>query len=208
MIRIAIDLELHNDGPLPGHLNPPCGPIIQVGYTFFSTRTGILHTDGNYIKTGVPLSPYIQNLTGITENDIDKRGVTLHQAYLNMVEAFEHFKITYAETEKSYRQLVEWGSQDSIELKGALSEVCPDFKWYFGNASLNVKAVYQMYCISNDIKYQGGLGKSLKNMGLEFEPFNDLGKQRGQHDARADSLNTAKIYLKLQEFVRSKGATL
>ena len=83
-----------------------------------------------------------------------------------------------------------------------------NYTWMFGRASLNLKAVYQMRQIANGLKYSGGLKTSLKKMGIEFDCYKEElvpGKirQRGEHTATADSLNTAKMYLKIHEQMKA-----
>lgn len=119
-IRIAWDLELHNDGPSEGNPHPPCYGIIQLGWTIFSTKTGIIEVGGDYIKTGLPLSPYIQNLTGIKEKDITEKGVSIHEAYLNMQKKWEFWVKVGKETrENAISQPINWGD-DVTELKQEL----------------------------------------------------------------------------------------
>lgn len=122
MIRIAWDLELHNDGPSEGNPNPPCYGIIQLGWTIFSTERGILEVGGDYIKTGLPLSPYIQKLTGITEKDIELKGVSIHEAYINMQNKWN----SWVDNGKSIKesalsQPVNWGD-DVTDLKIELND--------------------------------------------------------------------------------------
>lgn len=185
MNRIAIDLELHSDGKTTGK-------IIQLGYSIFNTETSeVLYTGGDFIQTGEPLSDYIISLTGIQERYIQEQGVTLQQAYENMYTKCEEFNVRFA-------QIIEWGSGDVSQLKEELGN---SVSWKFGRASLNLKAVYQMFRIANRENYSGGLKRSIKNLGKEFQSFKDpvTGRMRGNHDARADALNTALMYLYLQK---------
>lgn len=189
MNRLAIDLELHSDGK-------KTGKIIQLGYTIFSTSGKILFTGGDFIITGEPLSDYIINLTGIQERHIVEQGVTLEQAYNNMVDKCTDYNV--------FCQIVEWGSGDVSQLKEELND---SIEWKFGRASLNIKAVYQMFRMARGKNYSGGLKRSLKNIGKEFQSFKDpiTGRMRGNHDARADALNTALMYLYLQNQIKTIG---
>lgn len=194
MKRVALDLELNTDGL--GETED----IIQIGYTVFDTVTGIIETSGDYVKIDKPLYPFITKLTGISQQEIDNRGVSLIQAYTNLVEFCRKHDV-------KFWQMVTWGSGDHEELKqqvmlaDMLSEHNTD--WNFGRSELNLKAVYQMYQAKTDSKRSGGLGLSMKKQGLSFQPFmdkvaEDKFRQRGQHDARADALNTALFYLHIQ----------
>lgn len=232
-IRIAIDLEMHNDGG-----GAKCGDIIQLGYCIFSTERGMLETSGDYIVTGQPLSPYITSLTGITEDEITRRGVSIHKAYHNMLNTWNRWvedgKLI---NEPAFAQICEWGSGDVSTLRNELSSkawedmiesyhldshqeviavkdaevldipkhyIRNNYEWMFGEATLNLKAVYQMYRISRGQNRSGGLSKALKNLGLNFLVFRDevapgSFRQRGKHDARADALSTASLYLELDK---------
>lgn len=189
MRRIALDLELNTDG------TNPTESIIQVGYTVFDTKEGIIETAGDYIKIDKPLYPFIINLTSISQREIDTKGVSLEQAYLNLLEFCDKHEVKFG-------QLVTWGSGDLSELKGQLQQA-EFFDWKFGRSELNLKAVYQMFAVANGFKRSGGLKLSMKNQGLNFVPYMDnvadeKFRQRGAHDARTDALNTARFYLHLQ----------
>lgn len=200
MRRLSLDLELNVDGVNPTE------DIVQVGYSAFDTETGIIETTGDYIKIDKPLHPYIITLTGISQKDIDTKGVSLIEAYNNLLAFCDKHEI------KS-RQAVTWGAGDMPELKAQLEDIAMFILegpgWRFGRAECNVKVVYQMYMIANGKNPSGGLGKSLKKLGLAFEPFLDVVstsgavRQRGAHDARADALNTAKMYLYLQNKLKT-----
>lgn len=220
MRRISLDLELNVDGVNPTE------SIIQIGYTAFDTKTGIIETSGDYVKIDKPLYPFITTLTGISQREIDTRGVSLAEAYSNLLDFCEKHEVKFG-------QLVIWGSGDHEELKYQLDNLrFPQYKggdipkgyqvktfaesefmratqyliplnWKFGRSELNLKAVYQMFATANDFKRSGGLSTSLKKQGLSFVPFQDKVaensyRQRGKHDARADALNTALFYLYLQ----------
>lgn len=244
-IRIAIDLELHNDGPTPENPRPECYGIIQLGWAIFSTERGILEVGGDYIKTGKPLSPYIKKLTKITERDIEERGVSIHEAYLNMQARFNHWVAEGKERgEGAISQICEWGSLDSDELKQELLDkqyhgvpfnhlkphqelvyfkeytdtisdvktndcrVRNNYTWTFGRATLNIKAVYQMFMIAQCVGYRGGLRKSCQNLGIPSEPYlhevkPGVFKQKTYHDARMDAKQTALVYLELQKYMRT-----
>jgi DNA polymerase III epsilon subunit-like protein len=191
--RIAIDLEMHADGKTTGN-------IIQLGWCIFSTKTEeILETGGDYIITNEPLSPYIQFLTGITEEDIQTRGVSLPVAYNRMVEVFKSY------AGDKYYQIAEWGSGDTSFLAKSLNK---EYLEEFGRSTLNVKAVYQMFRLGNKLGGSGGLKTALHRLGGTWTPYYDQLpngniKQRNAHDARCDALNTVRVYLALQK--RFKG---
>lgn len=189
MKRLTIDLELNTDG------TSPTEEIIQLGYTIFDTETGEMKTGGDYVTISKPLYPFIIQLTGIKQRDIDNQGVTLQQAYTNMVQFCRDNDLTFW-------QIVQWGSGDDKELKEQLGTDC---EWNFGRSDCNLKAMYQAYAIANGKKRSGGLKTVLKACRLNFDPFIEVvsvdgaTRQRGAHDARADAQNTAKLYLWLNK---------
>jgi DNA polymerase III epsilon subunit-like protein len=251
MIRIAIDLELESDGKVTGD-------IIQLGYSIFCTRTNnIIQSSGDYIKIDRPLHPFIIGLTKITDKDIQEKGVSIYEAYGNMINLFNKLveeEQIRCETESNevdstpakfkrnkygFYQIVEWGSGDVSKLKEDLNikeyekdvgqelkthqerihfkpksgedfdvkrvtgMVKNNYRFDFGRSSLNLKAAYQMYQEANIKKFKGGLSTSMKALGLQFESYKEEvapGKfrQHGQHNAIADALSTAHMYLELR----------
>lgn len=181
MIRWAYDTELdqpNNSQVTDSQVTEP--KIIQIGVVFFDLHTGEnIETKKWYINIGVKLSSFIKSLTGISQEEIDN-GTDIKTAYLELVSLIKkHGAIT---------QPVTWGSGDLWALR---KEVMPllnkDEKWILGQAELNVKAIFQLYAQLNQIKYRGGLGTSMKKLGLEFE-----GRA---HDALVDAINTKTILL-------------
>lgn len=185
MIRFSLDLELNVDG-----INPT-EEIIQVGYTAFNSITGeILETSGDYITISKPLYPFIIKLTGITQNEIDTRGVSISQSYKNLLNFCEKHEIKFG-------QMVTWGSGDLDEYKKSVLESGEE--WVFGRTEFNLKAFYQAYRSINGLGHSGGLKKSMKNCNVEWQVYMDQlpsgnKKQRTAHDARCDALNTAVFY--------------
>ena len=187
MIRIALDLELNCDG------TNPTEEIIQVGYCAFDTETGnILEVAGDYVCISKPLHPYITTLTGITQKEIDDQGVSLEQAYKNLMSFFEKH-------DAGFRQIITWGGGDLSALKDELT-----FKgftgWTLGRSECNAKAIYQAYRVANGAKHQSGLKNSMNKVGLKWNTFKEIDlngntKERTAHNAKCDALNTAIMYM-------------
>lgn len=204
-VRIAMDLEFYatEDGADDSKL-------IQLGYCIFDTESKkMLHTGGDYIKIDIPLSPYIITLTGITQKDIDEKGISVLEAVNNMNAKCIDFCV-------DFYQFATWGSGDvEALLTSYLTYINKlshpkhslfDTGWKFGTSYLNLKAVYQAQRIQNKSSRKGGLKKSCTKLGLEWQVFQDTyinsqgnisHRQRSAHDARCDALNTARIYLEL-----------
>lgn len=217
VIRIALDLEMENDGPHEGE-------IIQIGYTIFCAKTSrIIFTGGDYISCGFELSEKIKKLTKISDEEISKRGVGLHYAYLQMINNFERIldqeyqklisenpelanRKDFNKESLSFRKIIEWGYGDYDYLLGKLREHYPHSNFgtdpYFGRKTMDIKASCQAYFLVRNINIKGGLKSSCKKLRIGFESFIDKvsekhTRQRGSHDARADALNTVRVYLEI-----------
>lgn len=180
MNYISFDLELEQS-----FYNPQCPDsllteekIIQLGYTIFNDEGEILKSSLYNINIGVPISTYIQKLTGITNEDI-AAGTTIDAAYQAMTED--------SSVVQTSRILLQWGGGDDILLKNSLSAAQ---KWVFGRSALNVKHLYRVYAEANGINPSGGLKKSMSRVGLRF-----TGKA---HNALTDAHNTGIMYLYLK----------
>lgn len=205
-IRIAMDLEFYAEESFCDTTR-----VIQLGYSIFNVHTKqILYTGGDYIKINTPLSNFIIGLTGIHQQDIDNKGVTVVEAVLNMNQKCEEYGVTFS-------QFATWGNGDPEALLAAYlkqlnktdqpRDKLQDIDWKFGTSYLNLKSVYQAQRMQEHKGRRGGLKKSCSSLGLIWEVFSEvvsvdeLGrkkiKQRTAHDARCDSLNTAKIYMEL-----------
>jgi inhibitor of KinA sporulation pathway (predicted exonuclease) len=183
MIRFAIDLEMNCDG-----VNPP-DEIIQIGVVFFDTETKeVIEKFNRYIKISTPLHDYITKLTGITQKCIDEEGVSLYKAYTDLVEIVKKYN--------TFRQAIQWGASDIEILKQQLFEV-DDEDFAFGRSSCNVKAIFQMFRIANNKKFNGGLSKSLGKFGYQFK-----GKK---HNALDDAFNTMRMYNVLSDYFKFEG---
>lgn len=187
-IRIAIDLELEQ--PYTNKQTPDSlleyEKIIQIGWVVFNQETSeILDEQSRFVNIHNPLSTFIKELTGISDEDIVNGG-TVTQAFLDLSES--------RKTYQAGRILVEWGGGDfrslSSEVIGEIGEEAWKSTNAFGRSQINAKHLYRIYREANGLNSSAGLAKSLKNMGLAWE-----GGQK--HDAMADARNTARIYSKL-----------
>jgi inhibitor of KinA sporulation pathway (predicted exonuclease) len=174
----CIDLELEQ--PKTNHQTPDSlldeEKIIQVGYVIYELEPEfkILKKASSFVNIGVPLSSFIQKLTGISNEDIES-GTTLELIYNQLVEDQKSYKFS--------RIIKQWGGGDMNCLKKEL----PDVKWEFGYSGCNIKHLYQIYAEANGMSISGGLSKSMGKCGLNWEG-------QGKHDALIDALNTARFH--------------
>lgn len=171
-IFTALDLEMAQ----------PSEKIIQIGACIGNISTGeIIEKLSVIVNPNEQLSDFIIGLTGITQEQVDN-GVSLEEAYLKFKEM--HVR------NGSHPMLIQWGGGDEWKLKSDLFQAGMNKEhWVFGRTTMNVKNVYQSYCLANGIKMQSGLAKSMTKLGLKFS-----GRK---HNAEDDSINTLKIFMEL-----------
>lgn len=161
--------------------NQPTGTIISIGLTVFNINTGeVLEKFHQHIKVKEQISEFITKLTGIKQEDCDN-GVSLEDCYKEIVEL--------CKKHGTFRNPVTWGGGDSIDLRKALNLNDESFVW--GCRWIDAKTLFVSWCLSNNLKTQSGLSKSLIRLGLNF-----VGRK---HNALDDSYNTMIIYRKLLE---------
>jgi inhibitor of KinA sporulation pathway (predicted exonuclease) len=166
---LSLDLEL----------NQPTESIIQVGAAVFDIFSGeIKETIRVYVSlpSSEELSPFITKLTGITKEDLETKGVSLKEAYKNLVNLHTKYSCQ--------KNLITWGGGDSQLLERDLRLLAED-QYAFGRRWIDVKTAHQFYCMRHGISTRGGLAKSLTRVGLRFK-----GKK---HDAMDDAINTALL---------------
>lgn len=169
---ISLDLEMNK--PID---NRPYS-IIQVGACVFNLQGEILDTYNAYINCKEILDPFIINLTGIKQEQVDN-GITLQDAYSGLVDMHKKHDCLI--------NFAQWGHGDSELLRNQLGL---DNEWWIGGRrSIDVKTVFITWCFANGFSRQAGLAKALIRLGMEF---------KGQkHSAIDDSINTALIYCEL-----------
>jgi inhibitor of KinA sporulation pathway (predicted exonuclease) len=174
---MSLDLEL----------NKPSGKIIQVGVAIGDLITQeILHTYSTYINVEEILDPFIINLTGIKQSDVDN-GTTLFQVYDELKAIHKAYEC--------FRNPLTWGGGDTQELKKQLC-ITDDEMFLFGRRWIDVKTIFLTYQIANNQSKQAGLAKALVKMGLQFK-----GKK---HNAVDDAINTFYMYVELLKRFKQK----
>jgi inhibitor of KinA sporulation pathway (predicted exonuclease) len=168
MKMMALDLEMAQ----------PSNNIIQIGAVIGDIYTGEIVGKFNII-TKLPneeqLSPYIINLTGITQEQVDK-APHLQDAYCKLIEFYTLYQ-------PCNRIVLTWGGEDMNTLR---SQLYPDTHWPFGRRWTDVKTLCIVDRIKQKKSFKGGLSKTVKQLGLNFEGI--------AHNAEADALNTFKVF--------------
>jgi inhibitor of KinA sporulation pathway (predicted exonuclease) len=172
----SIDLELNNknDGTTP--------KIIQVGVCVGSpVRPKELKTYSWYINPEEPITPFITQLTGITDEIIQEKAVP------HKVVAQELGDII--KENNCFTNPICWGgsgfSSDASELKDEFRQRNIDFP-FFGRRIFDVKTIYVFQQMVKGKSPSGGLRKSMISYGLDF-----VGQS---HRAEVDAENTLRFF--------------
>lgn len=176
MIYLSLDLEM----------NQPSGAIVQIGAVVGEVLTGeILGTFSKYVSLpeGEELNPFIIKLCNIDLDTYESEKIDLKDAYIALLDFRSKYEVE--------RNPITWGGGDSDYLYKQTYVACGNElkNWPFGRRWVDIKTVFQMYCIANGIKHQSGLSKSLTKLGLRFSGT--------KHNALDDAKNTFYAATKL-----------
>ncbi len=180
MKLIAVDLEL----------TQPNQKIIQIGAVVFDPASGkLIETFNEYVNPGEEISPYITDLTGITNDHVKNAyDIKFNAVALSSLKArLEINKIG-----------VVWGAGLSNDIRKIYDE--SGLENPFSNRIIDVKAIYQMLANASggDMKRDIGLKRACDFVGIGFN--NNLGME---HNALGDAFNTMRLYLFLSRILKS-----
>lgn len=178
-IYMALDLELNNP--------ETTSKIIEIGLCVANIDTKeILNKTSLIINPNEALAERIIQLTGITQEMVNN-GIDLPSAYKVILALKEQYQ--------PFTNFVVWGHGDAKTLKAQLG-IDKNDKWPFGWRELDVKTLFQAYCIANNLKPQAGLKKSCNKMGVRF--FGPA------HRAHNDAEGTVNLFIKMLELYKEK----
>jgi inhibitor of KinA sporulation pathway (predicted exonuclease) len=174
----ALDLEL----------NQPSGKIIQIGAVIGDTDSGeISQRLRIYVDPKEKLNDFIIELTGISQKDIDEKGVTLEEAYAQLSD--------FHQRHSTFINPLTWGGGDSEEIFSQLGLEKYD-SFCFGRRWIDAKTLYVSECIARGLPVQGGLSKVMTKYNMNFK-----GRK---HDALDDAENTFRLYHEMLLRIRHK----
>lgn len=174
----ALDLELNQ-------LQTP--KIIQVGIAIGSPiRPNDIQTYSWYLDPQEPIIPFIQNLTGITDEIIQEKAVTHKTLALELGEILN--------SHQCFVNPICWGGSDASELKDEFEERNIHFP-FFGRRIIDVKTIYVFLEMINGRSPAGGLRKSMNRYKI---PFNGI-----PHRADVDAENTLRFFFHLMSRQRN-----
>jgi hypothetical protein len=130
-----------------------------------------------YLDPGEPIYPFITELTGITDEDIQTHAVSHQQLATELYDlCTEHV---------CYKNFVTWGGGDFAELKAEFDARGVAFR-FGGHRWIDVKTWYTLYMLSHARTPNGGLASAMAQFKLRF--------QGEAHRADVDALNTLKLF--------------
>lgn len=168
---LALDLELNSDGKQTDE-------IIQVGIAVGNLKS-IFLKESRIIKIQRPLYPFITNLTGITQDDVNN-GCSLNEVATWLSDIIEEHK--------PFVNPVTWGLGDADELLAEFKNNNISFP-YFGRRIVDVKHFFLFIEVANGRALSGGLRSSMNKHKLQF-----IGTP---HRADDDALNTLRFFFHL-----------
>jgi len=173
---IALDLELNNapDGSTP---NPK---IIQVGVAIGSWdhfADNAIITKKWYLNPEEPIYPFITQLTGITDQDVQIKSVSHAQLAEELYALCQEHRV--------YKNFITWGQGDYAELKAEFDARNIPFK-FGGHRIIDVKTFYTLHMLAKSKMPNGGLSSGLAEFKMKF--------QGTPHRADDDALNTLRLF--------------
>ena len=182
----SFDLELNNkqDGTTP--------KIIEVGVAFGSpVRPAEITRYNWYLDPQEPITPFITQLTGITDEVIQTKSVS-HEV---VAEELGALIVTW----QCFPNPVVWGQGDADELKNEFRERNIKFP-FFGRRIFDVKTLCVFQQMVQGKSSGGGLRRSMNSYGLQFE---------GEpHRAAVDATNTLRFFFYLLNIERKRQETI
>lgn len=194
---LALDLEM----------NQPSQNITEIGVAMGIPSRPEVHFTNAFVKLpeGEKLAPFIIELCGIDVPHYNANAKPILEQWETLL---EWSRKTFYPTEVCIHILT-WGIGDIHQLtqqlklalaikQTAITEAGIDYEelqtgfkntFPFSRRFIDVKAVYQAYCIANGINPKGGLKTALGKLGMTFEGH--------AHNAGADALNTLLIFKEL-----------
>lgn len=177
---IALDLELNNQPEFSK--NPKYVPeIIQVGVCVGNLMDGDnpVFTDHRYVKTKDPIDPFITKLTGITDEDVQSKGIDHTE--------LRQWLLTIKQTYNIYTPVIQWGIPDLPMLRNEFVE--RDLNCPFGRRFIDVKSLLIYESQFDPRSFNISLGSALKQ--YKIKPNGTA------HQADADAENTLRLFFKL-----------
>ena len=133
-----------------------------------------------YVDPKEPISPYITQLTGISQDDINSKAVPLQQVALDLQSIIQEYQ--------PFVNPIQWGHDDNAELLQEFKQNNVSFP-FFGHRAIDVKTIYIFLQATKNNSLKGGLRSSMNRYKLHF--------QGEPHRADVDAYNTLIFFFHL-----------
>ena len=164
--------------------NQPSHKTIQIGAAAYKVKTGqLIDKFETYVNPGEPIVPYITELTGISDKDV-QNAPTIEEAFVELGK--------FHKKHKCFKNPLVWGSgtrndsqliHQEANLKDMNGKEVPNF---MGCRVIDVKSIFQSIQMFNNQTVRGGLKNTCETLKIDFE---------GQaHTALADAINTFRVW--------------
>jgi inhibitor of KinA sporulation pathway (predicted exonuclease) len=176
MNLLSLDLEF-NRGPNGMR-------IISAGVYIFKRTGETLHAEDIIINPNETLDPFIIELTGLTQENVDSG--------ISVSEAFER-TVALREKHQCLRMPIVWGagySNDSHSFSLQATGTTGHNSNPLGNRIIDVKSVWQMRQALKNSTVKGGLFNSLTKAGIGWSDI-----YGANHNSLADAYNTARMFM-------------
>lgn len=175
--------------------NQPSGKTIQIGAAAFIAKTGeLIEKFETYVNPQEPITQYITDLTGITDNDV--------VGAPSILQAYENLHAFYKK-HKCFKNPLVWGAGTRNDSHAIYLEAYPTEELrttnhnFMGYRVLDVKVLVQSIQVFHNKTVRGGLEKTCERMGIGFE---------GEaHRALTDAINTFRVWHYITKQFPTKG---
>lgn len=173
-------MSMSTDNPLwltfDLEMNQPSNKIIQIGACIGNIHTGeILKEYSFFINPGEQITPYITQLTGVTQEMVESSPHSVESAWMAIEPDLRSLNVNYSP--------ITWGGGDLRTLRQQLPErTAEQLPYRIGRREMDVKTLVQFRAIYQNKHLQGGLAKQMVRDGLHFKGT--------KHDALDDAKNT------------------
>lgn len=163
--------------------NQPSKKTIQIGAAAYDVRTGaLIDTLDIYVDPGEPITEFITELTGITDQDV-KGAPTIQEAFQLLKEFHEKHKV--------FMNPIVWGSGVSNDSLALYQEAKPNEPNFMGYRVVDAKVLYQSLRMFQNKQIKGGLETACGTKGINIGWDMMFGKN---HRALADAHNTFRLW--------------
>lgn len=161
---IILDLEMEQ----------PSDEIIEIGYVVGDKMGRIFENESIYVKIEQPLSPYISELTGISDETLATFGIHKHEVAAKFNDIIQRHKVN--------PKALTWGAGDVRLLLQQYPEIL------LHNRYLDMKTLFQVEAIANNKTMKKGLFAAATLLNIPQE-------ERKAHSAKDDAYITYLVFV-------------